>query len=275
MVSRVAPSFVSHALPAFREMHAPAQWQNIDFVSDLHLATNTPKTLKVFADYLEHCDADAIFILGDLFEIWVGDDARHQAFEASCAHVLGEAAARRTIAFMAGNRDFLIGADFLKACGVMALADPTVLLAYGQRVLLSHGDALCLNDVAYQQFRSVVRSAHWQDDFLSRPLSVRQRLAREMRTESQSKTPPLKTPEVVDIDTASAVRWMHECATPVLVHGHTHQPTSESMAPGFSREVLSDWDFDHSGVPRAQVLRWGKNGFTRMAPHLAVRRPPN
>ena len=127
-------------LPTFWELSAPREWQRIDFISDLHLTADMPQTFEAWAAYLLATPADAVFILGDLFEVWVGDDARHAGFEARCAAVLAEAAARRTLAFMRGNRDFLVGAELLRDCGVHELEDPTVLLAFGQRLLLSHGD---------------------------------------------------------------------------------------------------------------------------------------
>jgi UDP-2,3-diacylglucosamine hydrolase len=251
-------------LPTFWEVRAPPSWTCIDFISDLHLAEDTPRNFDAWAEHLLGTSADAVFILGDLFEVWVGDDSRHGGFEARCAEVLADAAATRAIAFMAGNRDFLVGGEMLKACGVMALPDPTVLIAFGERLMLSHGDALCLGDLDYQAFRRQVRSAEWQAAFLARPLPERRALAREIRTQSElRKAGPAGAPWY-DVDSASAVRWMHEAGTPTLVHGHTHRPGDEAMAPGFIRYVLSDWDLDHAD--RAEVLRWRRSGLQRLAP---------
>ena len=252
------------ALPTFWEMRAPESWACIDFISDLHLAEDTPRSFDAWAAHLRSTPADAVFILGDLFEVWVGDDARHAGFEARCAEVLADAASTRTVAFMAGNRDFLVGGEMLKACGVMALPDPTVLIAFGERLLLSHGDALCVDDVEYQQFRRLVRSADWQREFLARPLAERRELARHMRARSEQRKAGQAPEQWFDVDGASAVRWMHEAGTPTLVHGHTHRPGSEAMAPGFIRHVLSDWDLDHA--TRAEVLRWRRSGLSRCAP---------
>jgi UDP-2,3-diacylglucosamine hydrolase len=173
------------ALPAFTAFTAPAAWRAIDFLSDLHLSESTPRTFDALATHLRCTEADAVFILGDLFEVWIGDDARHGGFEARCAAMLSEASSHRFIGFMAGNRDFLVGADMLSHCGVMHLADPTVLCAFDKRVLLSHGDALCLSDIAYQHFRAEVRTDAWQQRFLSQPIETRRRLAAEMRSESE------------------------------------------------------------------------------------------
>ena len=257
------------SLPTFWEVRAPAAWSAIDFISDLHLSEASARTFEAWAHYLHHTKADAVFILGDLFEAWVGDDSRHAGFEARCADVLAEAASMRTVAFMAGNRDFLVGGDMLRACGVLALSDPTVLIAFGERILLSHGDALCVSDLAYQQFRTQVRSTAWQGDFLSRPLQERRTLAQHMRAESRRLQSTHAPDEWFDVDSATAVRWMHEAGTPTLIHGHTHRPGEEAMAPGFIRYVLTDWDLDQAGAPRAEVLRWRRAGLTRVAPEHA------
>lgn len=252
------------ALPTFFELDAPDDWTAIDFISDLHLSSETPRTFEVWADYMRGTPASAVIILGDLFEVWVGDDARHSGFEARCVDVLAEAAARRTVAFACGNRDFLVGGEMLRDCGIRALSDPSVLVAFGERLLLSHGDALCLDDHEYQQFRAMVRSPEWQRDFLARPLEERQRMARAMRDHSEGRKRTMTPAEWVDIDKATAVRWMHEAHTPTLIHGHTHRPAHEVLAPGYMREVLSDWDCDGAGPPRAEVLRLKGGSLARI-----------
>ncbi len=256
---------VPTALPTFWEVAAAADWTSIEFISDLHLDESTPKTFDAFASYLKNTTADAVFILGDLFEVWVGDDSRHEGFEARCADLLSDAASRMTLGFMAGNRDFLVGADMLKACGLMALSDPTVMIAFGQRVLLTHGDALCLSDVDYQRFRAQVRNPAWRAEFLSRPLTERRKAARHIREESERRKREQVVGQYFDADTATAVRWMHEAGTPLLIHGHTHMPGSDELAPGFERQVLSDWDVDHASPPRAQALRWDQDGLARLS----------
>jgi UDP-2,3-diacylglucosamine hydrolase len=261
-------------LPTFWEMHAPESWRSIDFISDLHLSSDTPRTFDAWASHLRHTPADAVFILGDLFDAWIGDDSRATGFEARCVDVLADTAAARTVAFMAGNRDFLVGGEMLKACGMLALPDPAVMIAFGERLLLSHGDALCTSDVEYQRFRVQVRGAQWQAEFLARPLAERRAIARELRAQSQRRKASQPAGEWFDVDSAAAVRWMHESATPTLVHGHTHRPGSEALAPGFTRQVLSDWDLDDAQVPRAQVLRWRRSGLTRVAPSDGSGAPP-
>lgn len=258
----------SLALPAFGVFNAPNDWQAIDFISDLHLAADTPHGFDAWASYMRSTRADAVFILGDLFEAWVGDDSRHEGFEAQCAEVLRQTAAVRSVAFMRGNRDFLVGNELLSACGVMPLADPTVVTAFGNRVLLSHGDALCLADTDYQTFRAMVRSPAWQASVLARPLAERRTLAREVRHESERRH-GMMLPESLDLDLAASVEWMRAADAPVLVHGHTHRPAEQVLQAGRTRHVLSDWELDHAAVQRSEVLRWTRNGLRRIAPEDA------
>lgn len=252
------------ALPVFWELVAPADWTAIDFISDLHLAEETPRTFEAWAAHLRDTPASAVIILGDLFEVWIGDDARHTGFEARCADVLAEAASRRSVAFMCGNRDFLVGGGLLRDCGLRALPDPTVLVAFGERLMLAHGDALCLDDFDYQRFRAQVRSPAWQREFLGKPLAERAQIARSMREHSEQRKRTMAPADWSDIDKATAVRWMHEAQTPTLIHGHTHRPAHEDLAPGFVREVLSDWDCDAADPPRAEVLRLTRGGLARI-----------
>ena len=253
-------------LPPASDWRVPDAWRAIDFISDLHLCEALPRTFDAWAAHLRHTPADAVFILGDLFEVWVGDDARTLPFERRCMDVLAEAASHRSLAFMAGNRDFLLGAAMLRATGMMGLPDPTVLDAWGQRVLLSHGDALCLDDRPYQAFRAEVRATAWQQQFLARPLPQRQAVAAEIRRESGARR-RFDGDASVDIDAAAAVRWMHAMGAAELVHGHTHRPGSNALAPGFKRHVLSDWDLDQGR--RAEVLRLTRSGFQRVPPAAA------
>jgi UDP-2,3-diacylglucosamine hydrolase len=257
-------------LPAPTPYVASPSWRAIEFISDLHLCEAMPRTFAAFAAHLRHTDADAVFILGDLFELWVGDDARHEPFAERCVEVLAEASARRTIAVMVGNRDFLIGAKLLAACRAEALPDPTVLEAFGQRTLLTHGDALCLADTAYQAFRRQVRSAAWLGAFSARPLAERLAVAREIRQASDTRR-QFDGDMSADLDVGAATALLQASSASTLVHGHTHRPGSEAWPGGFVRHVLSDWDLD-AGV-RAEVLRLTTNGFARVPP-TATRPPP-
>ena len=131
---------------------APPQWGCVDFISDLHLQASDTATFDAWSRYMHGTQADAVFILGDLFEVWVGDDTASDpsSFEARCTRIIAEASTRRPVYIMRGNRDFLMGQQWTAACGAQLLADPCVLVFAGERWLLTHGDALCLDDLAYQ-----------------------------------------------------------------------------------------------------------------------------
>ena len=258
------------------ELHAPPAWRTVDVISDLHLQPGEPATAAAWQHYLESTPADAVFILGDLFEVWVGDDAAGDdlhapaaSFEARCALVLGEAAGRLALHFMHGNRDFLVGPTLMDLCHTTLLADPTVLVfAAGdeQRWLLSHGDALCLDDVDYLRFRAQVRSPEWQADFLARPLGERQAIARELRRQSQAQHALRNASGAAyaDVDADAARQWLHAAHARTLIHGHTHRPAAHDLGGGLRRVVLSDWEAE-AAVPRAEVLRLSASGLQRMA----------
>ncbi|HEY2560348.1 MAG TPA: UDP-2,3-diacylglucosamine diphosphatase [Caldimonas sp.] len=250
---------------------APTSWRAIDLLSDLHLAENTPEVFGAWAAHLESTDADAVFILGDLFEVWIGDDAAERGFEARCVEVLAAAARRRLVAFMPGNRDFLVGDAMLESSGVVRFADPTIVVAFGERVLLSHGDALCIDDVAYQRYRAVVRRPLVQRAFAALPVAARRAIGRSLRRRS-ARRPPREHGGYVDVDAGAALAWLRDADAATLVHGHTHRPASHDLAPGAVRHVLSDWELDGSSAPRAEILRWDATGFARIAPSIA--RPP-
>jgi UDP-2,3-diacylglucosamine hydrolase len=240
-------------------------WRSIEFISDLHLSADQPRTASVFERYMAQTQADAVLILGDLFEVWIGDDALDSdAFARSMATVLSQTASQRCVGFMAGNRDFLLGRDFLQRCGLVALADPTLIDAWGHRVLLTHGDALCLGDEAYMAFRREVRAPVWREQFLAQTLAQREQMARQMRDASQARKQKQSPEQWSDVDAAAAVAWLHQAGSADLVHGHTHRPGSQSLAPGFTRHVLSDWDADAT-PPRAEALRLTRDGFARVA----------
>jgi UDP-2,3-diacylglucosamine hydrolase len=256
------------------EVLAPPAWRCIDFISDLHLAQDTPLTFEAWARYMRGTQADAVFILGDLFDVWVGDDARFDGFEARCAEVLTAAAKQRSVSFMVGNRDFLVGPDMLNACGVSALADPCLLTAFGQRVLLTHGDALCLSDTEYQTFRNVVRNPAWQANILAQSLEARRRLAVDVRSQSEMRKQGLPSPaDWADIDGPMALEWLQRANSTTLIHGHTHRPATEALGAGCVRHVLSDWDADHP-PHRAEVLRFTAAGLVRLPLHEALKSPP-
>ena len=236
-------------------IQSPAEWQVIDFISDLHLSATEPKTFAAWQQYLQAASADALFILGDLFEVWVGDDmaqAAHGGFEAQCLAALHRTAQRMPVFFMHGNRDFLVGTDFAQRTGLQLLADPCVLVTGTQRWLLSHGDALCTSDVDYQKFRKEVRSSTWRTHFLAQPLAERMAMARQLRNQSEARK---KTGAVyADVNEAMAIAWLDQQTCSHLIHGHTHRPADAPLGSRHQRHVLSDWDC-HTQPARAQVFR--------------------
>ena len=248
-------------LPEFAELTAPADWRRIDFLSDLHLSPDTPGTLAALVQHLAETAADAVFLLGDIFEVWIGDDARFDPFEAQCVALLREASTRRALYFMAGNRDFLLGPDMLADCGMTRLADPTILNAFGQRLLLTHGDALCLEDKPYQAFRAQVRSPQWQAAMLARPLAERRAIGQQMRAASKAQQAGQEL--WADLDAEVCRHWLQAAGCTTMVHGHTHRPREHDLGDGMRRHVLSDWDFD-APSPRGDVLRLRHAGLRRI-----------
>ncbi len=240
------------------EITAPPHWQTVDFISDLHLQASEPQTLAALERYLSQTAAQALFILGDLFEVWVGDDALQSTsgIEVQVARMLHSASTHLDLFIMCGNRDFLMGDRLLAACGARALPDPSVLHWGTTRWLLAHGDAQCLADVPYQAFRAQVRSAAWQENFLSQPLDQRQALARQMRAQSEAQKKQLAQAQTpwIDLDREACVALLEMQVADHMIHGHTHQPAQHDLGQGHVRWVLSDWDL-HATPVRAEVLR--------------------
>lgn len=261
---------MSSTLPHFHVLQAPSAWQVVDFISDLHLQVSDAATFDAWQRYMHDTRADAVFILGDLMEVWAGDDivqqhfseAANSSFETRCAAVLRAATQRKAVFFMRGNRDFLIGTHFLNVTSVHDLHDPTALDFAGHRYLLTHGDALCVDDLEYMQFRVEVRTAQWQESFLKKPLQERIQIARTLRAQSEARKKS-GTP-FVDIDSALANDWLAQAQCTQLIHGHTHLPADAPLGTHTQRHVLSDWDLQ-AQPPRAQVLRLDAQGLQRMA----------
>jgi len=251
---------VTAGLPAFGNLQADPAWRCIDLLSDVHLHADMPRTFAAWRDHLLGTPADVVLMLGDLFEVWVGDDSATSGFAADCVAVLRQASRQRALAFLPGNRDFLVGAGLLAATGMQLLADPTVLQAFGQRWLLTHGDALCLADTAYQQFRRQVRSPAWQQSFLAQPLTEREHQARAMRDASAAHQAGMDPAQWSDVDDSAAAQWLAAASCSAMIHGHTHRPAIHALPGGGTRHVLGDWDFDH-GAPRARALRLTATGL--------------
>jgi UDP-2,3-diacylglucosamine hydrolase len=257
------------------ELHAPSHWLTLDVISDLHLQASEPQTFEAWRQYLENTTADAVLMLGDVFEVWVGDDTLRQAgsFEASCVEVMRQSAERTSLYLMHGNRDFLMGEALMKACNATLLPDPTVLSFGGERWLLTHGDELCVDDTDYQAFRQQVRSPQWQTTFLQQALETRLGIARQLRSQSEAR----KQRETVyaDVDTPKALQWLTAQQASHLLHGHTHKPGFHLLDAQHDRTVLSDWDLC-AQPPRAQVLRLSIDSNAAAGAKVQVNRlPPN
>jgi len=240
----------------------------VDFISDIHLSETMPATAAAWEGYLARTRADAVFMLGDVFEVWVGDDARTRPFEARCVAAIAAAARRVPVWIQHGNRDFLLGAAFAGATGARLLADPATVGAFGRTLLLTHGDELCVDDAPYQLFRQQVRDPAYQQQFLAQPLATRLALAAKMRAASKARHDEPVT--YADVDEPLAKAWLARLGTDTMIHGHTHRPGTQ-VRDGWTRHVLSDWDLD-TPVPearRCEVLRWTATGMARIAPGAA------
>ena len=237
-------------------------WRTIDFISDLHLQVAEPATAKAWFDYMASTEdnaADAIFILGDWFEVWVGDDDE-DPFAALCAAVMRQRSKHTKLFIMHGNRDFLMGADLAERSGATLLDDPTQLDFNGTSYLLTHGDALCTDDTSYMRFRELVRAPEWQVEFLAKPLAERKNIARQIRTQSQAQH-GLAT-SYADVNEMLALEWLNTHGCDVMIHGHTHKPASHKLGSG-ERHVLCDWDAGAT-PKRLEVLRLTAEGLSRL-----------
>ncbi|RYZ07176.1 MAG: UDP-2,3-diacylglucosamine diphosphatase [Comamonadaceae bacterium] len=254
--------------PGAQELLAPPAWRTVDCISDLHLQPSATPTFDAWRAYMDGVDTGALFILGDLFEAWVGDDATSEpGFDADCAAILARTAQRLPVFLMHGNRDFLMGAALARETGLVLLPDPTVLQFGAHRWLLTHGDALCLEDTDYFVFRDKVRSPRWQSDFLAQPLAQRQAIARGLRAESEGyKRGDRHYP---DVDGPAALEWLRAADARAMVHGHTHRPADHALDATHRRIVLSDWDAD-ARPPRLQALRIDRDGGARRVPLAAA-----
>jgi len=237
------------------ELPAPSRWRCVDFISDLHLQESEPQTFAAWQHYLQTSVADAVFLLGDIFEVWVGDDVLTQSgeFENLCAEALRAASAHMDVHIMRGNRDFLMGPALAATCHCTLLDDPTVLTFAGARWLLTHGDALCVDDTDYMDFRAQVRGAEWQTRFLAQSLSERMAIAKDLRGQSETRK---RTGGSIyaNVDRIAANAMLQTNTADHMIHGHTHRPATHALEAGRERLVLSDWDLQ-ARPPRADVLR--------------------
>jgi UDP-2,3-diacylglucosamine hydrolase len=219
------------------------------FISDLHLSPERPEIVRLFRRFLAgpaH-GADSVYILGDLFDYWAGDDDLGDPGAAFASRLLEEIAdcadSGVRFHFMRGNRDFLIGERFARAANVLLLDDPSMLDLYGQRTLISHGDELCTDDLAYQAFRREVRSPGWAEAFLAKPLAERKREIGSLRAQSETEK-RAKPAAIMDVNQAAVEELLRRNGYPTLIHGHTHRPARHRHVidgRACERWVLGDW----------------------------------
>ena len=215
-------------------------------ISDLHLQEERPDITRAFLDLLDGRaqHARALYILGDFFEAWIGDDAMSPFQQGICQALRRLSDSGTAIYLMHGNRDFLIGKAFCKAAGCTLLADPSVIELGGEQVLLMHGDSLCTRDLAYMKLRRYLRNPLTLWILRHLPLGSRQKLARKLRSESRAQT-RMKANDIVDVTPEEIPRVMHAHGVRTLVHGHTHRPAIHKLMVDDQparRIVLGDWD---------------------------------
>ena len=231
------------------------------FVSDLHLDPERPAITELFGRFLdgEARDADALYILGDLFEAWVGDDDPSEAGSFVAARLKALADAGVPTYFIRGNRDFLLGDAYAKRAGMTILPDPAVILLQGEPTLILHGDLLCSDDTAYQQFRTQTRDPRWQAQFLAQPLAARLAFAAQARAASKARYGELQasgqSETITDVSPATVREWFARYGVRRMIHGHTHRPAIHDEGGGATRIVLGDW------YEQGSVLRASEDGF--------------
>ncbi len=230
------------------------------FISDLHLDAERPAITELFGRFIdeEARHSDALYILGDLFEAWVGDDDPSDTGAFVADKLRGLRDAGIPAYFMRGNRDFLLGDAYARRAGIEILNDPAVVMLHGKPALLMHGDTLCSDDVAYQQFRAQARDPGWQRQFLAQPLDARLAFAQQARAASQAHQSGLKaqgaTDAITDVSPATVEATLARFGVDTLIHGHTHRPAVHAHVGG-KRIVLGDW------YEQGSVLRADAGGF--------------
>lgn len=231
------------------------------FIGDLHLnpPTGAPEAdddpMALFEQFCHTCaeDVEALYILGDLFEVWIGDDAGLTPYQRVIKALTNLPA---PIFVLHGNRDFLLDEAFCDASGAQLLADPTAITCGGQKILISHGDALCTDDLDYQRVRSVTRQPAWRDEFLGQSIDQRVKQAAGFRQQSQAANRE-KADEIMDVNESAVTALLEHHQLLTLVHGHTHRPACHTHHPGHgtaTRWVVGSWQ------KNAEILRWDGAG---------------
>ncbi len=227
------------------------------FISDLHLSNQQPKLLIGLLQLCQQIAADAeeLFILGDLFDAWIGDDAAPAELLPMQQALLRLAMGGCKLYFVHGNRDFLLGQDFADSCQMRILPSICKRRVQGQQVLLLHGDELCTDDLPYQAFRQQVRNSKWQTDFLSQPLEARLAQAKAARHASQAHTSSSQM-DIMDVNEQAVAQCFAEQDCQTMIHGHTHRPDRHQYSDGRVRWVLGDWHPDQLNYLRIEQQDW-------------------
>ncbi len=225
------------------------------FISDLHLDDKRPETTALLQKFLQNeaADADALYILGDLFEFWLGDDVPSKCSTEIAAELFSLTNNDVPCYFMHGNRDFLLREEYAKSAGIELLPQEYVVELYGEQVLLMHGDSLCTDDIPYQQFRTLVRNPHWQDDFLAKHPQQRLQIALQARDASAGHKNDVGM-SIMDVNHAAVVAAFERHGVSKMIHGHTHRPDVHELfvnTQAAQRIVLGDW-YTQGSVLRVQ-----------------------
>jgi UDP-2,3-diacylglucosamine hydrolase len=223
------------------------------FISDCHIDESKPKITSNLLDFLKNRAKDArfLYILGDLFDTWIGDDD-HNSVHETIIDSLKALSKNTELYFLAGNRDFLLGDETASAIGLTRIKDPTIIQLGEQRVGLMHGDTLCTDDNDYQTFRRKVRSADWQEMILLKPLVERQAIAAELRVKSLEAMKE-KTIEIMDVNTEAVSQCFTQLEVDLIIHGHTHRPAVHIYPNNQKRFVLGDWN------PQPSYISWKRS----------------
>lgn len=232
------------------------------FISDIHLEDGRPEITAQFVTTLRSCvrGAQRLFLLGDVFESWVGDDDETELSKAVADELSALADQGTAVFFCHGNRDFLLGHTFAARCGMTLLDEESVIDCFGTLVLLMHGDSLCVDDTEYQAFRSMTRDPGWQQQVLALPLAQRHAMAAAARQESKEKTSQLAA-DIMDVNQDAVEAALHRHSVTTLLHGHTHRPAEHRFDAAGSpclRLVLGDW------YNQGSAIRWDQSGWRRL-----------
>jgi UDP-2,3-diacylglucosamine hydrolase len=228
------------------------------FISDCHIDGSKTKITSNLLDFLQNRAKNArfLYILGDLFDTWVGDDEHNSAHEA-IIDSLKTLSKNTDIYFLAGNRDFLFGDETASAIGLTRINDPIIIQLGKHRVALMHGDTLCTDDNDYQSFRRMVRDPKWQTQFLLKPLTERQAIAAELRVKSREAMKE-KTIEIMDVNAEAVSQSFTQLEVDLIIHGHTHRPAVHIYPNNQKRFVLGDWN------PQPSYISWNRSQGLRL-----------